>query len=421
MDLAVSIPAKNSVSFIYNGTPTTVGIGLSSASVTEGAPVTINISVSAGSFGWVNCFDGVIQVGAAYVLGAPAAITTSALKPGVHRLSCVFIGAFGYNTSASSTLTLVVNPKTSTGLAAAIVQPLDAFGIPPDLIAGDFNGDSIQEVIAADMNGDGKLDLVVLFTTSSPAFAVFAGNGDGTFQSPVLYSSTRTPVGMVVVDTNNDGRLDVVTAGSIVPGYTSPALEIFRGVSVMEPGGYQLNTAVVPANSGTITLSRAGSNNLYPAGTVVCLTATPAVGHVFTGWTGSAVTAANCVTMNDNMSVTANFAANPISASNALRFVPATPCRLVDTRNTVSVGAGATRSFVLPGNCGIPVGALAYSLNLTVVPHATLGYITLWPTGQGQPIVSTLNSLDGRIKSNAAIVPAGTGARLVYMPPIIPT
>jgi hypothetical protein len=31
------------------------------------------------------------------------------------------------------------------------------------------------------------------------------------------------------------------------------------------------------------------------------------------------------------------------------------------------------------------------------------------PTGQARPVVSTLNSLDGRIKSDAAIVPAGTG------------
>jgi len=33
----------------------------------------------------------------------------------------------------------------------------------------------------------------------------------------------------------------------------------------------------------------------------------------------------------------------------------------------------------------------------------------MWPTGQAQPLVSTLNSLDGRVKANAAIVPAGTG------------
>jgi hypothetical protein len=47
------------------------------------------------------------------------------------------------------------------------------------------------------------------------------------------------------------------------------------------------------------------------------------------------------------------------------------------------------------------------SLNVTVVPSGPLGYLSIWPTGQPQPIVSTLNS-DGRVKANAAIVPAGT-------------
>jgi len=35
----------------------------------------------------------------------------------------------------------------------------------------------------------------------------------------------------------------------------------------------------------------------------------------------------------------------------------------------------------------------------------TLGYLTLWPSGEPQPVVSTLNSPGGSIDSNAAIVP----------------
>ena len=40
--------------------------------------------------------------------------------------------------------------------------------------------------------------------------------------------------------------------------------------------------------------------------------------------------------------------------------------------------------------------------------------------GQTQPIVSTMNSLDGRIKANAAIVPAGASARSASMSPTPP-
>ena len=51
---------------------------------------------------------------------------------------------------------------------------------------------------------------------------------------------------------------------------------------------------------------------------------------------------------------------------------------------------------------------------MTVVPHGTLGYLTAWPTGQPQPVVSTLNSQDGTVLANAAIVPAGTGGAVSF-------
>ena len=36
----------------------------------------------------------------------------------------------------------------------------------------------------------------------------------------------------------------------------------------------------------------------------------------------------------------------------------------------------------------------------------------MWPDGQTQPLVSTLNNLTGTIVANAAIVPAGTGGEI---------
>ena len=107
-------------------------------------------------------------------------------------------------------------------------------------------------------------------------------------------------------------------------------------------------------------------------------------------------------------------------SSQALQFVAVTPCRLVDTRSHAGGGpipGGTFRSFPIPqeGGCNIPATAAAYSLNVSVVPSGPLGYLTLWPTGQDKPAVATLNSLDGRIKANAAIVPAGDqGAISIY-------
>ncbi|MGA2370844.1 MAG: YncE family protein [Candidatus Korobacteraceae bacterium] len=108
-----------------------------------------------------------------------------------------------------------------------------------------------------------------------------------------------------------------------------------------------------------------------------------------------------------------------IGGNTKLQLVNVTPCRLVDTRsNGGPIQGGSSRNFTLPGlgGCNIPATAAAYSLNVTVVPITTLGYLTIWPTAERQPVVSTLNSPDGRVKANAAIVPAGvSGAVSVYV------
>ena len=65
-----------------------------------------------------------------------------------------------------------------------------------------------------------------------------------------------------------------------------------------------------------------------------------------------------------------------------------------------------------------------HSLNVTVAPVHHLSYLTIWPTGEGQPMVSTLNSPDGRTKANAAIVPAKvtpSGSVSVYVTDTEPT
>jgi hypothetical protein len=75
--------------------------------------------------------------------------------------------------------------------------------------------------------------------------------------------------------------------------------------------------------------------------------------------------------------------------------------------------AGQQRSFPIPSStCGIPPNSAAYSLNITVIPQGYLGFLTTWPTGQSEPVVSTLNSYNGQVVANAAIVPAGTNGEI---------
>ena len=75
-----------------------------------------------------------------------------------------------------------------------------------------------------------------------------------------------------------------------------------------------------------------------------------------------------------------------------LRFVPVTPCRIIDTRSAAgpfggpSIAGGSTRNVaILSSGCGILTSAAAYSLNVTVVPSGGLSYLTLWPQGRLNP------------------------------------
>jgi hypothetical protein len=185
---------------------------------------------------------------------------------------------------------------------------------------------------------------------------------------------------------------------------------------------FLLTTAVSPSGGGTVGANPSSGDGFYNSGTSVSLSAFPAFGFTFNTWSGDAAGSTNPinVVMNSPKSVTANLTAVAVTG---LRFVPATPCRVADTRNPNGplggpiISGGTSRSFTVPSSsCGIPSSALAYSLNVTVVPPGPLNFLTIWPTGQPQPPVSTLNSLDGRIKANAAIVVAGTsGAVNVFV------
>jgi hypothetical protein len=98
-------------------------------------------------------------------------------------------------------------------------------------------------------------------------------------------------------------------------------------------------------------------------------------------------------------------------------FVAISPCRVIETRNPggpyggPAFAAGETRTYAIPtGPCaGIPATAVAFSVNIAVIPLGTqMKWLTAWDAGSPQPHASTLNDYTGQITSNSAVVPAGT-------------
>ncbi len=184
-----------------------------------------------------------------------------------------------------------------------------------------------------------------------------------------------------------------------------------------------LSTVTVPVGSNPIAVAvDPTTNEIYVANVVdqtitIIDGASNATSSVAVGSGPSAVS----VNQSDHQIYVSNTNDNTVSVvagigPSPLRFIPVTPCRSVDTRpqhgGKGPIQGNTSQSFVIPGTCGIPTTAAAYSLNITVVPHGSLGYLTVWPTGLAQPLVSTLNSVDGRVKADAAIVPAGANGAI---------
>jgi hypothetical protein len=89
------------------------------------------------------------------------------------------------------------------------------------------------------------------------------------------------------------------------------------------------------------------------------------------------------------------FAALPAQAAGPFQYHAITPCRLFDTRDGTGTAAGARpnpgpHTFRVQGKCGVPVGADAVSLNVTVITPTTGGDLRLFPSNVGQPLVAVM-------------------------------
>ena len=110
-------------------------------------------------------------------------------------------------------------------------------------------------------------------------------------------------------------------------------------------------------------------------------------------------------------------AATASAQTGPFSFFAVTPCRVVDTRNPVStnggpiLGPGVQRNFAIRNNCGVPAGAAAVSLNITVANATTASFLTIWPAGITRPVVSTINfTQNDPSLANGAIVGLGSGS-----------
>jgi hypothetical protein len=354
------------------------------------------------------------------------------------KLNILFEGAFQFVPIAPCRIADTRNPngvfggpKLSGGTTREFDVPQSACSIPSSATAYSLNVTAVP---------DGFLGYLTAWPTGQPRPTTSTLNSDGRYKAnaAIIPAGTNGGINLFVSDPSQV-ILDIT--GYFAPAGTSSALSFYpltpcRLVDTRGPagalGGPMLiagSTREFPVRSACNLPSDAAAYSLnvtaVPRGSLPYLTIWPSGQAQPTASTLNAPTgtvAANGAIVpagsNGDVSVYVGGASDVVIDVNGYFATPGAgglslyttaPCRVIDTRTGTEAFTGVFSVNIESSGCAPPSTARAYVVNATVVPSNTLDYLTLWPAGQTQPQVSTLNAYDGVIASNMAIVPTVNG------------
>jgi len=247
-----------------------------------------------------------------------------------------------------------MNELLLAGLLAASVAHLNAAIIPFDLMgtAGPGLLPGNEPAVASGGTG-GEIGVGIVFDDATSALTINAGWGSSQGFTDLSSLANNSHLhGPTAANFGNDGtgnfrqsagvQFTLTRSGNAVTGGTfiapntftltaAQTTDLFNGkyyinIHTVNNGGGELRGFLIPTYTLTLTTNGNGSiapgSGTFPSGSNVVLTATPASGYAFSGWSG-AVTGTNnpiSVTMTNNKAVTGNFvfSTNSVPAAIAL-------------------------------------------------------------------------------------------------------
>jgi hypothetical protein len=94
-------------------------------------------------------------------------------------------------------------------------------------------------------------------------------------------------------------------------------------------------------------------------------------------------------------------------------FTPLPPARVLDTRESGPIGPGQHIDVQIAGRGGVPAANVdAVVVNATVTGPTAAGFVTVWPTGDARPEISSLNFVSGLTVPNLVTVALGNGGKI---------
>jgi len=173
---------------------------------TYGKAVSLTATVTpSAATGVVTFFDGLTFLGTAAVNSGTAHLNTIMIGPGMRQLGAIFapnpLTPYAYSSTSAPT------PQTVNTMPSASLTP---FASSPLVLGGSKVG---YLVATADFNGDGILDIAAV-DGGLHRVTIYLGNGSGGFTPSVggPFQTGTSPVAILAVDLNGDGKVDLAIA-----------------------------------------------------------------------------------------------------------------------------------------------------------------------------------------------------------------
>jgi pectate lyase len=260
---------------------------------------------------------------------------------------------------------------------------------------------------------DGTPPVTYTLSTSATPTAGGTVTGAGTYNSGSSVTVTATPVNGYTFTGWSGDASGTSTSATVVMNSNKSVVANFQVVTTTT---YTLTTNINPAGGGTV--SRSPNAASYNDGTVVTLTATPAAGYTFTGWSddASGTSSSTTVTINSNKIVTANFQLSGGGSGSTIRIEDdattttglclydgsistnsgANNGKVINLSNSInkviewSVGAAATGSYILNWRYVNSSSSNAYSMKL-LVNGVTIDVALPFPQTSSSTVFSNTN------------------------------
>jgi len=319
-----------------------------------------------------------------------------------------FGGAVAYP-AATGANSIVVGDFTSTnvlGLAVGTSNKEVAVllgngnGTFQSFVVYPIGADAIA-LATADVNADGKLDLISA-NYNDDTVSVLLGNGNGTFKAESIYPTSAGPSGLAIGDFNNDGKLDIATANftaNTVSVLTDSVISITPTIV-----GFGTNTSGYSYASKPFTLKNSGTS-AYTVGSI--------------GWIGT--DAADFTTTSNTCN-----AGTTVPAGKTCTFTVTFSPQASETANaqmTITAPDGSIYALQAMGVGNIPINLTPRNMTFPgwqLIGTTTTGMVDTFTNESGVDLYFTLIELTGQNENEFSFTTTCAGGGNDYSVPLGP-